>query len=91
MTRYINLESALCRELDKLEEKYRSGAEMSEGDLRRVDLLTHSLKSLGVYVAKKEAEEAQRMAYQNNGYYVQNNGYVDQNKYQGYMPTERRW
>jgi len=51
------LEAKMCKELDLLEEKYRTGAEMSEGDLRRIDLLTHSIKSLATYSAMKEAEE----------------------------------
>ena len=39
--KYDLLESKICKELDLLEEKYRTGAEMSEGDLRRLDLLAH--------------------------------------------------
>lgn len=54
---YIYLQSKMCRELEALEEKYRTGAEMSEGDLRRIDLLTHSMKSLATYIAMKEAED----------------------------------
>lgn len=54
--KYIMLENKLCKELDLLEEKYRTGADMSEGDLRRVDLLVHSLKSLATYVAMTQAE-----------------------------------
>ena len=54
--RYMNLESKLCRELELLEEKYRNGAEMSEGDLRKIDLLAHSMKCLATFVAMKEAE-----------------------------------
>ena len=51
------LENKLCRELDSLEEKYRSGADMSEGDLRRAEMVTHTLKSLATYDAMKEAKE----------------------------------
>ena len=58
------LETRLCRELDTLEEKYRSGADMSEGDLRRAEMLTHTLKSLATYDAMKEAKE---MNSYNNG------------------------
>ena len=71
---YRNLESKLCRELEALEEKYRSGAEMSEGDLRRIDLLVHSIKSIATYKAMKEAEEAQ--AYSNSSY-ANNNSYMN--------------
>ena len=55
--KYDLLESKICKELDLLEEKYRTGAEMSEGDLRRLDLLAHAIKSLTTYSAMKEAEE----------------------------------
>lgn len=64
---YIYLRSKMCKELEALEEKYRTGAEMSEGDLRRIDLLTHSMKSLETYIAMKEAEE-----YRNNQTQPQN-------------------
>lgn len=72
---YIHLEQKMCKELEALEEKYRSGAEMSEGDLRRVDLLAHALKSLSTFKAMKEAEE---MQYGGNSY---NNSY--NNSYMG--------
>ena len=92
MSMYLGLESALRKELDKLEEKYRNGSEISEGDLRRIDLLAHSLKSLNCYVQKKESEEMQRMAYEGNGYYNPNTRYMEQNRqYQSYMPSDRRW
>ena len=89
MSRYLNLESAMCKELDRLEEKYHSGAEMSEGDLRRIDLIAHSLKSLSYYISKREAEEAQRVAYDNSNSYYNSQRYVDPNRY--YMPNDRRW
>lgn len=54
--RYLVLEKALCRELEILEEKYRNGQEMNEGDIRRADLLTHTLKSMAGYTAMKQAE-----------------------------------
>lgn len=54
--RYMLLENQLCKELSFLEEKYRTGADMTEGDLRRIDLLTHALKSLATFVAMKESE-----------------------------------
>ena len=73
---YINLEKKLCKELEALEEKYRSGAEMSEGDLRRIDLLAHSLKSMATYKAMREAEDAQ--AYNgHSSYAVSNNSYMN--------------
>jgi hypothetical protein len=65
--RYMMLENKLCKELELLEEKYRTGAEMSEGDLRRIDLLVHSMKSLATYTAMKQAENnsTQNSSYNN--------------------------
>lgn len=60
---YMNLEKKMCRELDALEEKYRTNAELSESDLRRADLLLHSLKSMATYKAMREAEEMNNQSY----------------------------
>lgn len=81
---YKHLENKMCKELEALEEKYRTGAEMSEGDLRRIDLLVHSLKSMATYKAMKEAEEynpnIDNSSYMNssrmNNSYM-NNSYAD--------------
>lgn len=72
---YMNLEKNMCRELEALEEKYRNGAEMSEGDLRRIDLLVHSLKSMATYKAMKQAEGYENNQYQEN--YNQGNSYMN--------------
>ena len=66
MNRYMMLENKICKELDLLEEKYRTGAEMSEGDLRKLDLLSHSIKSLITYVAMKQNDMPQQMPQQMN-------------------------
>jgi len=73
--RYMVIESKLCKELDLLQEKYRTGAEMSEGDLRRIDLLAHSLKSLVCYMEKKGSDEWQGESFNsyNNGNSYMNN------------------
>lgn len=93
MSRYMNLENTMCKELERLEEKYRNGSEMSEGDLRRIDLLAHSLKCLIRYISAKESEEAQRVAYEgNNQYYSTNARYMNQGgQYPNYIPSDRRW
>lgn len=66
--RHEFLETKLCKELDALEEKYRSGADMSEADLRRADMLAHTLKSLEAYDAMKEAKEMNSYNSYNNSY-----------------------
>ena len=75
--RYMMLEKSLCRELEMLEEKYRNGQEMSEGDIRRVDLLSHAMKSLATYTAMKQAENS----YDNSSYNhpLMNNSYMSNN------------
>lgn len=68
---FKHLENKMCKELEALEEKYRTGMEMSEGDLRRIDLLSHALKCLAAYKEKKETEEFNGMSgnsYMNNSY-----------------------
>lgn len=97
---YKHLENKMCKELDALEEKYRTGMELSEGDLRRIDLLVHSLKSLATYKAMKEAEEAQYgNSYMNNSHmnynsYNNNNRYMSREMPERYPPMyqeDRRW
>ena len=51
------LEKKMCKELHSLEDKYANGAEMSEGDLRKIDTFAHALKSLATYRAMVEADE----------------------------------
>ena len=87
----MNLEYVLCKELGQLEEKYRGGGEMSEGDLRRIDLLAHSIKCLATYTAMKSAEDEQNMSYMNGNSYdinhpnnMSNNSYMN-NSYRGPM------
>lgn len=51
------LEQKMCKELEILEDKYRSGEQMSMQDLEKIDKLYHALKSMATYNAMKEAEE----------------------------------
>ena len=66
--RYMILENKLCKELELLEEKYKNGAEMSEGDLRKIDLLSHAMKSLAAYTAMKGPEQEYEQSYPGNSY-----------------------
>lgn len=64
------LEQKMCKELDGLEEKYQGGQELSESDLKRMDILWHALKSKATYDAMKEAKEYEMqggMSYDNRG------------------------
>lgn len=57
MENYEVIEKALCEEVEVIEQKLRGGAEMSETDLKRIDMIFHAMKSLATYKAMKESEE----------------------------------
>lgn len=57
MEKFEALEKSMCKELEAIEQKMKSGTEMSVQDLDKVDKLTHAMKSLATYKAMKEAEE----------------------------------
>lgn len=57
MDKFEMLEKKMCMELEAIEQKLQGGAEMSETDLKRADMLAHAMKSLATYKAMKEAEE----------------------------------
>ena len=48
---------AVHRELDKLNEKYAAGTQMSGKDLEDIDLMAHAIKCLATYEAMIEAEK----------------------------------
>lgn len=54
--KFENIENTMCREMEMLNQKYSNGSEMSENDLKRIDLLAHAMKSLATYSAMKESE-----------------------------------
>lgn len=80
--RYEHLENKLEKELSNLEEKYRQGAEMTEGDLKRADMLAHTAKCLMAYEKMVTDMNSQQESYPNNNPYV-NNGYSNGNSYMG--------
>lgn len=43
------IEEKLCKEVDTIKEKIRSSSDISESDLKRLDLLYHTLKSKSGY------------------------------------------
>lgn len=57
MDKFTTLEKKMCMELEAIEQKLQGGAEMSEMDLKRADMLAHAMKSLATYKAMKDAEE----------------------------------
>ena len=56
MKHYENLEEAMCRELEKMDKKYASGAELNAQDAGMVDTLYHALKCAATYHAMKDAD-----------------------------------
>lgn len=104
MMHYENLESKLCKELMALDEKYKTATELSEADLRKIDMITHAMKCLATYIAMAEAKEMNQ--YNNNSYarmgrYMSrdgvpmNQGYGHSGDYFPYRPAEypemRNW
>jgi len=57
MDKFEALEKQMCKELEAIEHKLQGGTEMSETDLKQIDMLAHAMKSLATYTAMKEAEE----------------------------------
>lgn len=94
--KHENLEQKLCKELDTLEDKYRSGAELSENDLKRLDILYHTLKNMTKYEGEKEAQEysMRSMSYENRGGYSGRNYSRDMGPvgggYSGHYPMMQR-
>ena len=90
------LEQRMCKELEALEDKYRSGGELAEADLKRIDMLYHALKSKATYDAMKEASEYEydeegfsgRRGRAMNGRYVSRDPGPD---WSGYYPRYPRW
>ena len=48
---------AIHREMDQLEEKYNTGAQLSAKDLEDIDKMAHALKSLKAYEAMEGSSE----------------------------------
>ena len=51
------LEKQMCKELEAIEQKIKSGADMTTADLDKADKLAHAAKCLATYSAMKEASE----------------------------------
>lgn len=49
----------LCREMDSLEEKFRSGGGLTESDLRRAELVSHTMKNIVSYCRMSEGMQEQ--------------------------------
>ena len=56
------------REMDKLEKKYSSGAQLSNDDLEDIDKMAHALKSLKAYEAMAGSSEYGGGSYEGGSY-----------------------
>lgn len=75
MGKHEILEQKMCKELDELEEKYMGGGELTETDLKRMDILYHTLKNK----AKYENEKMNAYGYSGEGGYSGYGGYSGRN------------
>ena len=98
MEKFEDLERAMCKELEAIEQKVKGGKEMTDMDLDRADKLAHAMKSLATYKAMKDAEEYETGMSGGRGhgmygrYVSRDDGYSGH--YEGYYPPrypERRW
>ena len=51
---------AIHREMDELNAKYETGAQLTEKDLASVDTMAHALKNIATYTAMIEGERRVR-------------------------------
>lgn len=65
--RFENLESALCKELERLDKKYSADMELTTDDAEKADLLYHALKSAETYHAMADAQEDEEGEYSGEG------------------------
>ena len=97
MDKFEALEKQMCKELEAIENKLQGGTEMSETDLKRIDMLAHAMKSLATYTAMKDAEEAgygmsERRGRGMDGRYVsRNNGTYADGYMQGFSEAMSRY
>lgn len=62
MSKHENIEKALCKELEQLDQKV-AGGNMTMDDLHKIDVITHALKSLATYDAMSEEWEGGMSGY----------------------------
>lgn len=87
------LEHKMCKELELLEKKYEtSAAELSIEDLKKMDLLYHTLKSKATYDAMKNANEyGYDQMSGRNGYSGRMSGHYPPDGPDYYPYPPRRW
>ena len=62
MKKHEIIEQELCKEIDKIENALKAGQTMSFDDLKKLDLMYHTLKDISTYNAMKESEEYEGMS-----------------------------
>lgn len=99
MKRFENVDSALCREMEKLDRKYGSSdSELSQQDLETIRLLYSAMTKAQTYYAMKEADEweekeASGRSYRRGrdamGRYVSRDMGIHDGDYSGHYPDWR--
>lgn len=84
MDKFEFLEKKMCEELEAIEQRLKNGAEMSETDLKRADILAHAMKSLATYKAMKDAEEYEMDGYSGRRGRAMNGRYVSRDSGSSY-------
>ena len=101
MNKHEIIEQELCKEIDRIENGIKSGQSMSFDDLKKLDLMFHTLKDISTYKAMKESEEYKGMSgmrgnegrsYE-DGYSQGYSQAMEQMKssHMPYYPEPRRW
>lgn len=57
---YNGIKDAILREMDALEEKYASGAQISDKDLADIDKMAHAIKCIATYEAMNDYDDRRR-------------------------------
>ena len=80
---------AIQREMDKLEDKYSSGAQVTSQDLKDIDMMAHALKCLKTYEAMEGNSEYDGGSYargrsRTTGRYISRDEGYDSREYRRY-------
>ena len=80
---------AIHREMDKLEDKYSSGAQVTSQDLKDIDMMAHALKCLKTYEAMDGNSEYDGGSYargrsRTTGRYISRDDGYDSREYRRY-------
>ena len=82
MKKHELIEQELCKEIDKMENGLRNGQAMTMEDLKKLDLMFHTLKDISTYNAMNEAKEYEGSS--GTHYMSRDNGSYEEGYNRGY-------